>query len=247
MHYPIVRLLAVLPVFILFSHQVLAQNNRFMIWGAFFNTTKLGNSKWTFQFDGQMRSTADIRDVNQIMIRPALLYNFNNQHNIGIGYGFVPSYQARGNVSGLISENRIFQQYIYKQRIRAITIDHRFRTEERFVGTSVNENGDLKRTGNLFSGRFRYNFRAIIPLIKTDTFSRGAFVSLQDEVFLNVLQRDHVNGKTFDQNRVYTSLGYRFSKKFDAEIGYMHQFIRGGNTIRQQNNHVLQAAFYTRF
>ncbi|MBE7175723.1 MAG: DUF2490 domain-containing protein [Mucilaginibacter polytrichastri] len=242
----VVRFLLALSFFLLYT-SAFAQNNRFMTWGAFFNTTKLGNSKWSFQFDGQLRSTGDIRDINQIMVRPALLYNFNAHHNLGIGYGFVPSHQVRGNVSGLIVENRIFQQYIFKQRIHATTVDHRFRTEERFIGTSFNDNGTLRRTGNRFSGRLRYNVRAIMPLMKTDIFRRGAFVSLQDEIFANVVRLDHVNGKVFDQNRAYTSIGYRFSKKFDAEVGYMHQFILGGNNVRQQNNHIIQAAFYTRF
>lgn len=218
-----------------------------MIWGGFFNTTKLGNSQWSFQFDGQVRSTADIKNVNQILLRPALLYNFNKQHNLGLGYGFIPSRTTLQGSADLLPEHRLFQQYIYKQKIKAVTIDHRVRTEERFIGKAQNINGEVDRAGSKFAGRIRYNFRGIIPLVKTEEFTKGPFASLQDEIFINVLQLDNVNGKAFDQNRAYTSFGYRFSKKFDVELGYMYQFIRGGNSTRQQNNHILQAAFYTRF
>lgn len=247
MHHFILRLLAIIPFLFIFCANASAQNNQFMAWSAFFNTTKLGNSAWTFQFDGQLRSTADVRNVNQILIRPALLYNFNKQHSLGMGFAFVPTRTTVSGASDLLSESRIYQQYIFKQKIKSVSVDHRFRTEERFIAKAQNINGDVERTGNKFSGRFRYFFRGIVPLVKTEEFTKGAFTAIQDEIFINILQLDNVNGKTFDQNRAYASFGYRFSKKFDAELGYMYQFIRGGNTTRQQNNHILQAAFYTRF
>ncbi|MBE7179089.1 MAG: DUF2490 domain-containing protein [Mucilaginibacter polytrichastri] len=247
MHHILLRILPLCSFLVFLSTISFAQNNRFVGWAGFFNTTKLGNSQWTFQFDGQFRTTGDLRHVNQIMIRPALLYNFNKQHNLGVGYGIIPSRSTAGTASGLLSEHRIFQQYIYKQKIGTINLDHRFRTEERFTARAQNVSGEVDRAGNRFSGRVRYFFRTVLPLAKTDTFNRGVFASLQNEIFFNVLRLENVNGKNFDQNRAYASFGYRFSKAFDTELGYMHQFIKGGNAIRQQNNHILQVAFYTRF
>jgi hypothetical protein len=67
---------------------------------------------------------------------------------------------------------------------------------------------------------------------------------LQDEIFVNVENSPSTNGKFFDQNRFYTSIGYRTSRKFDIEIGYMNQFIEG-KTSNSVNN-ILQAAGYLR-
>ena len=74
-------------------------------------------------------------------------------------------------------------------------------------------------SGNLFANRFRYFNRAIISLKKQKPFVKGAFAAVQNEVFLNIGDKSAVNGKFFDQNRLYLAAGYRFSPKFDGEIG----------------------------
>jgi len=49
----------------------------------------------------------------------------------------------------------------------------------------------------------------------------------------------------FDQNRAYLAVGYRFSKAFDVEAGYLNQTINSAsNNIM---NNVAQLALYTRF
>jgi hypothetical protein len=73
----------------------------------------------------------------------------------------------------------------------------------------------------------------------------GIFAALQNEVFLNLQHKDQLNGKVFDQNRAYLALGYRFSKKFDLEAGYLNQAIRGASV--NTSNNVIQLALYTRF
>jgi hypothetical protein len=71
------------------------------------------------------------------------------------------------------------------------------------------------------------------------------FAAVQNEVFLNVQNKDEVNGSLFDQNRAYGAAGYRFSPKVDVEAGYLHQSVNGRNF--NTNNHIVQVALYTRF
>ena len=98
----------------------------------------------------------------------------------------------------------------------------------------------------MFAQRFRYFFRLIQPLNKTEAaFTKGAFVALQNEVFLNFHNKDKLNNSVFDQNRLYLAAGYRFSKKVDIEAGYMNQAVKTLNN--HTNNNIVQLALYTRF
>jgi len=83
-------------------------------------------------------------------------------------------------------------------------------------------------------------------LQKTEqAFTKGTFFALQNEVFLNIQNKEFINNSWFDQNRLYIAAGYRFSKKVDIEAGYLRQSINGRaiNTV----NNVAQLALYTRF
>ena len=83
--------------------------------------------------------------------------------------------------------------------------------------------------------------------MKSDSvaFTQGTFLALQNEAFVNVQNKNKVNKHFFDQNRAYVAVGYRFSKSFDAEAGYLNQYIKQADAYVV--NHVAQVAVYTRF
>ncbi len=207
-------------------------------WFMFLNNTKF-NDKWGLQFDLQIRSADDWGYVRNTLVRPALQYFINDKSNVALGYLWQTTQQrliGSNNIS--LNEHRIFEQYIYNHKISSVFASHRFRLEQRFIERLNNE--------NLFSQRFRYFFRLIQPLQKTQpAFTKGAFVALQNEIFLNLQNKSELNNSVFDQNRAYLAVGYRFSKKFDLEAGYMNQASHGisNNTI----NNIIQLAVYTRF
>lgn len=206
-------------------------------WFMFVNNTKF-NQKWGLQFDAQVRSADDWDHVRNTLIRPALQYFINKDHNVALGYLWQTTQnQVEGTSNTFLHEHRIFEQYIFNHKLSSIFASHRVRVEQRFI----------ERTNdNVFAQRFRYFFRLIQPLQKTDeTFDRGAFVALQNEVFLNIQNKDRINKSVFDQNRLYLAGGYRFSKKVDLEIGYMNQAVK--NTTNHTNNNIVQFAVYTRF
>ncbi|QDW27859.1 DUF2490 domain-containing protein [Pedobacter sp. KBS0701] len=207
-------------------------------WFMFLNNTKF-NDKWGLQFDLQIRSADDWGYVRNTLVRPALQYFINDKSNVALGYLWQTT-QPRliGSNNNSLNEHRIFEQYIYNHKISSVFASHRFRLEQRFIERLNND--------NLFSQRFRYFFRFIQPLQKTQpAFTNGAFVALQNEIFFNLQNKSELNNSLFDQNRAYLALGYRFSKKFDIEAGYMNQASHGlsNNTI----NNIIQLAIYTRF
>ena len=216
-------------------------------WAAIFATYRL-NSKISLYCDAQLRSSAEWKEVQTFIFRPGIHFHVNNNMIATVGYAYIGHHRTVDSVSGWGPEHRIWEQFIINQTFNIsghpTTLQHRLRLEQRFISRSVVNDDKLVTDGYNFSQRLRYFARAVFPLQKTTSFARGAFISLQDEIFVNVENSPSTNGKFFDQNRFYTSIGYRTSRKFDIEIGYMNQFIEG-KTSNSVNN-ILQAAGYLR-
>ncbi|UKT64046.1 DUF2490 domain-containing protein [Pedobacter mucosus] len=203
----------------------------------FVNNTKF-NSNWGLQFDAQIRSADKWDHVRNTLVRPALQYFINDKNNVALGYLWqTTDMRLSGSSKSIFNEHRIFEQYIYTHKLKSVFASHRVRVEQRFIERPNEE---------VFSQRFRYFFRLIQPLQKQQpTFTEGLFVALQNEVFLNIQNKEKINSSVFDQNRLYLAAGYRFSKKLDLEAGYMNQAQK--NTSNHTNNSIIQLAIYTRF
>lgn len=213
--------------------------NQSSAWLFLLNNTKISD-KWGFYLDVQFRSADNVEYLRNFLFRPGITYYINDKSEVTLGYLLNGTFSRLvGTGSNALTEHRIWEQFIYKQKISTISVSHRFRLEQRFAETnSVN--------GDIFLQRFRYFVRFILPLQKDkQKFENGAFAALQNEIFLNIQNKDMLNNKVFDQNRAYLALGYRFSKKLDIEAGYLNQAIKGlnANTV----NNVVQLAVYTRF
>jgi len=212
--------------------QTLNQNSG---WLFLMNTTKL-NEKWGTHLDVQFRSSDEWKQLRNFMFRPGVTYCINNKNEVTLGYLLNETFlEDNGAADKKVTEHRIWQQYIYKHKIGNASVSHRARTEQRLI-----ERVD----DDLFAQRFRYFLRATIPLKKEqEQFNQGAFLALQNEVFVHLQNKYAV--RVFDQNRAYIAAGYRFGKQMDVEAGYLNQTSPGA--IRYTMNHVIQLALYTRF
>ncbi len=243
------RKITLVVLFSVFGTMLYAQTNQQNTgWFMFLNSTKF-NDKWGIHFDLQLRSEDNWDRLRNLLVRPGVTYYINNNSNATVGYLFTQTYLphlypvfAPGTTpyepKFTLTEHRIWQQYIYNhQPWKGAVLSHRFRLEQRFIE---------RQTDNLFSQRFRYFFRLVQPLKKqAGAFEKGMFVALQNEFFLNLQNKDELNGSTFDQNRAYLAVGYRVSKAFDVEAGYLNQAVKGAS-VNTMNN-VVQLALYTRF
>lgn len=207
-------------------------------WLALFNSTKF-NEKWGLAFDAQFRSSDNWEYVRNVLIRPGITYYINDRSNVTAGYLYTTTdTRLIGTSNTILTENRIWEQYIYTHKLKSSFVTHRARLEQRFIEQT---NGS-----EIFTQRFRYFVRLMQPLQgKVEKFEKGAFVALQNEVFLNVQNKDLLNNSLFDQNRFYIAGGYRFSKHIDLEAGYLNQYTNG--IARNTSNRVAQLALYTRF
>lgn len=218
--------------------------SQFTGWSALFNTIKTGK-KTSLLNDFQLRSTDELNHVQTLLLRSGLQYSVSKKLGLTLGYAYIPNRRETGGVSGYLPEHRIWQQLLYNHKTGPVIVSHRFRFEERFIPRAKIENNELKSDGYGNAYRLRYFIRNIIPFNDQPAFTKGMFAALQDEVFINTGNTSNVNGKAFDQNRLYIAAGYRLSKMFDLEAGYMYQYIQGRNNA-STHNHIAQLAGYLR-
>lgn len=221
-------------------------------WLADFNTFKI-NTRFSVHFDAQLRSSDQLQNIQTVLLRPGLNWHLNKKMIVTTGYAYIQNKRAIGNITGYTPEHRIWEQFLIthpliigaSQQARKGSLSHRFRLEQRFIGKPSVENNRLVNSGNVFANRFRYFIRNITPLVPWTGSGKGPFIAIQNEVFVNIGDASSVNGKFFDQNRAYLAMGYRFHTRFDAELGYMNQYINGRDKAFT-NNHILQVATYVR-
>jgi len=202
------KLLLALIVLLAFltPNEIKAQDSNLGNWIIYIGNKKL-NEKWNIHNEVQYRNYDTAGDLEQLLLRTGLGYNITNNSNILLGYGYILSknYLDNSDEKVSVNEHRIFQQFSTKQKIGKVGLSHRYRFEQRFVEDD-------------FKLRLRYFLGVNIPLQYKEDGKNPLYLSMYNEIFLNT------KSSVFDRNRVYGGLGYKFSKEFRLELGYMNQF-----------------------
>lgn len=187
--------------FIFIGVTVLGQSNHLGTWLVYFGNQKI-NNQWNIQSDFQYRDFQFLGQRNQFLARAGLGYTLKTQnHNLLLGYAYIATdaYDEFDVKSSTKIENRIYQQYLYRNKIRSNSFTHRFRLEERF-----------------FPSEFGLRGRYFISLQKPFK-QKSTYFSTYNELFVNL------NGVEFDRNRFYTGIGYALNDALKVETGYMIQ------------------------
>jgi hypothetical protein len=188
------------------NNSVIGQSNNVGTWFVYFGNQKI-NDKWNIQSDFQYRDYRFLGQRNQFLARAGLGYNLKPQnHNLLLGYAYIATdaYDEFDNNTSTKIEHRIYQQYLYKNKIGANSLTHRFRLEERFFP-------------NEFGSRARY-FISLQKPLGSKTIAKGnTYLSAYNELFVDI------NDPKFDRNRLYGGLGYGITESLRIETGYMIQ------------------------
>jgi hypothetical protein len=188
------------------NNSVIGQSNNVGTWFVYFGNQKI-NDKWNIQSDFQYRDYRFLGQRNQFLARAGLGYNLKPQnHNLLLGYAYIATdaYDEFDNNTSTKIEHRIYQQYLYKNKIGANSLTHRFRLEERFFP-------------NEFGLRARY-FISLQKPLGSKTIAKGnTYLSAYNELFVDI------NDPKFDRNRLYGGLGYGITESLRIETGYMIQ------------------------
>ena len=206
------QLLIILFLINIFS--VKSQENNIGNWLIYFGNKDL-NSSLNWHHEIQHRNYNILGELEQLLVRTGLGYNVNDNNNILLGYGFIDSRNKaiESNEILKVNEHRIYQQFISKQVIGKIKIQHRYRFEQRFIEDD-------------FKLRYRYFLSLNLPLLKTN---KKYYISAYNEIFIDASQEN-----SFDRNRIYGGLGYQLNSNIKLELGYMNQIFN--NSSRDQFN-----------
>lgn len=208
----------------LVNHTLIGQANEVGSWIVYFGNQKINNN-WNIQSDFQYRDFRFFAQRNQIIARAGIGYNLQPQnHNLLFGYAYVATdnYDEFNQLTATKTENRIYQQYLYRNKLGSNALTHRFRLEERFFP-------------NEFGLRARYFISVQKPLYNKNVAKNRTYLSAYNELFMNL------NGVQFDRNRLYGGLGYGLNESLRIETGYMIQAQK--NITRGQ----LQLILYNNF
>ncbi len=211
-------------IFSLSSFSGFTQDSDLGNWLIYFGNKKIDN-RLNWHHEVQYRNYNAIGDLEQLLLRTGLGYNLTeNNNNLLFGYGFIQSenYITEEDKIG-INEHRIYQQFITRQTIGKVKVQHRYRFEQRWV-----EDTDVRL-------RFRYFLSLNIPLQGSDILENNWYLSMYNEIFINSKQL------VFDRNRLYGGLGYKLNSTLKFEMGYMNQFLNGLN--RDQLNMIMFFSF----
>ena len=188
------------------NNSVIGQSNNVGTWFVYFGNQKI-NDKWNIQSDFQYRDYRFLGQRNQFLARAGLGYNLKPQnHNLLLGYAYIATdaYDEFDNNTSTKIEHRIYQQYLYKNKVGSNSLTHRFRLEERFFP-------------NEFGLRARY-FISVQKPLGSKTIAKGnTYLSAYNELFVDI------KDPKFDRNRLYGGLGYGITESLRIESGYMIQ------------------------
>ena len=182
------------------------QSNNVGTWFVYFGNQKI-NDKWNIQSDFQYHDYQFFGQRNQFLARAGLGYNLKPQnHNLLLGYAYIAtdSYDEFDLNTSTKIENRIYQQYLYKNKVGSSSLTHRFRLEERFFP-------------NEFGLRARYFISVQKPLGSKNIAKGNTYLSAYNELFVDI------KDPKFDRNRLYAGLGIGINESIRVETGYMIQ------------------------
>ncbi|MER3330064.1 MAG: DUF2490 domain-containing protein [Candidatus Kapaibacterium sp.] len=201
-----------------------SQNSDLGNWMIYFGNKEI-DKEFNWHHEVQYRNYNAIGDLEQLLLRTGLGYNLTEgNNNILLGYGYILSqnYLELSDEKFDVNEHRIYQQFITKQSIGIVNLQHRYRFEQRFVEDD-------------FKLRFRYFLAFNIPLNNEELVDNTTYLSFYNELFINS------EGNIFDRNRLYGGIGYKVNSNMRFELGYMNQFL--GNENRDQINIVSFISF----
>ena len=235
------RTLAVCTVAVFAPRAALAQRQTFTntnVWFVF-NADVALNERWAVLFDASARRSGPVDEAMANFVRGGFAWELSEHVRFAAGanwsrtypYGELPAEYP-------VTERRVWQQAVVSHDIGRLEIAHRYRLEQRFRGRRDDPAIDRIDSWER-SGRFRYQVKGTLPL-SGDAIEPGeAYVSLANELFIGI-GRNVEN--IFDQNRAAFTVGYRVTRAWRTEVGFLEHVIFKSNGIDVERNHTITLA-----
>lgn len=227
-----------------FSQNTRITDNNSIGWYTFTGSFKL-NQKLEIHSEYQWRRDELITNWQQSLLRVGVNYQLNQKIQLRLGYAWIETFPygdiPLNSFGKDFTEHRSFQMATISDKVSIIDFLHRFMLEQRWVGRYTNANL-YSEDDYLFMNRFRYMFRAQIPLKGKTIADKTPYFAIYDEFFIGFGK--NVDENIFDQNRLGLVFGYRFNKTFRMEAGYLNQILQlgrevSGRNVFQNNNGII--------
>lgn len=186
-------------------------------------------SRFRWWLDMQPRFLDSVNGLQQGLFRPGIGYELGETTTAWIGYARVYTSSKNGSSS---NEDRIWQQYLWRDRVGAFGFQSRTRLEQRFLDT-----------GSETGWRLRQFVKASWNFPNESRFSIVGY----DEIFLDLNDTGWGQSTGFAQNRLFVGIGMKLDDegRTKIEVGYLNQYIEGGATDRM--NHLLSINVFFNF
>ena len=168
------------------------------VYNGFFNLSP----KYELFIESQLRTWQPYQNIETWCFRPYISYRVKPSHLIGLSTEYFANYNY-GEPKTHVNEFRLGIQDLFFYKVGRAVMQHRTRYEFRFFD-------DLPNTQ-----RIRYRIQLALPLNKHDFKKGGIIWIINNEIFINTYPKLQYN-----QNRLYTSLGYNFTDNFNLQMGY---------------------------
>ncbi|MDT0539723.1 DUF2490 domain-containing protein [Croceitalea sp. P059] len=168
-----------------------------------------------FRFE-ETEETPFVGQIGQIYNRHAIGYIYNKKVNAALGGVMRINFNTDESSTdrNVVPEFRIWHQYQFAQPLYNAMIYHRIRIEHRWT-QGFEENSDY-----IFRNRWRYMFRAKIPLNSQKLEPKTLYISPETELIMQ--SGKAVVGSVMEDLRLTTTLGYILTPRLTVAGGLMY-------------------------
>lgn len=220
------------------ARRVEAQRTTYANWNAWFVVTGevALSERWTFLFDVSDRRSGPVDQIQALFGRIGASYELTPNVHVAVGgnrsesypYGKVPSAYKT-------PEWRLWEHVQLSQHLGRLSLLHRYRFEQRFLGKSSTGDGAIDKW--VHAGRFRYKISGTLPLHGPSVAPGGLYLTAADEIFVSY--GPSVQNNVFDQNRAAVGIGRRLSSEWRMELGYLDQLALKSSGDEVERNHTV--------
>jgi hypothetical protein len=170
------------------------------------------NLYWNNEIDTRRFINPSVQ--NQLITHSHLHLRYN-AWDIAAGLTYSRAYAAfpKNGSQRVVNELRPTVEGLHERRLKKFFLQNRIRLDHRFFEDDPSES-IFESSRYVF--RFRYRLQLRIPALKNSVGQQLVSVRLANEVMVNHTEN------FFDQNRIYATMDYFFSKNLAVEGGYIY-------------------------
>jgi hypothetical protein len=187
------------------------------------------SKKVSLHAEYQWRRANFLKYWQQSLVRGGVTYKVHPQISVQVGYAWAPTFPfgtyTPSAVPKVFPEHRIYEQIVLSSTIGKSTLTNRLRLEQRWVGRFTSLDDDDPEF--VFLNRFRFMPRLDYPI------TEKWYAAVYDEILIGFGK--NVGENIFDQNRIGAMVGYKASKLFRVEGGFVNQTLQLGREIDNKN------------